>query len=66
MFETSSALCTVGLSLGITSTLNSFSRLVLIALMYLGRVGCFTVLFAIKDNIKGYVSKYPIENVTIG
>lgn len=65
-FETSSALCTVGLSLGITPDLSTLSQLILAALMYLGRVGCFTVLFAIKDNIKGYVSKYPVENVTIG
>ena len=66
LFETASALGTVGLSLGITPSLSSFSHIILAILMYLGRVGCFTVLFAIKDNVKGYVSKYPVENVTIG
>lgn len=66
IFETASALGTVGLSMGITPKLSAPSHIVLILLMYLGRVGCFTVLFAIRDNIKGYVSKYPVENIAIG
>lgn len=66
MFETASAIGTVGLTLGVTPTLSPVSHLILIVLMYLGRVGCFTVLFALSDNVKGYVSKYPVENITIG
>lgn len=66
MFETASALGTVGLTLGITPSLSNASHIILAVLMYLGRVGCFTVLFALKDNVKGYVSKYPVENITIG
>lgn len=66
LFECASAIGTVGLSLGLSPTLSNTSHLILTVLMYLGRVGCFTVLLALNDNFKGYVSKYPHENVTIG
>lgn len=66
LFETASAIGTVGLTLGLTPSLSGASHLILAALMYLGRVGCFTVLFALGDNVKTYISKYPVEKVTIG
>ncbi len=43
LFETSSALGTVGLSTGITGTLTPFGKLVLISLMFIGRVGVITL-----------------------
>ena len=48
MFEVNSAVATVGLSLGITSTLSIASRIVLIILMYAGRIGglSFVLLFS--------------------
>ena len=43
IFETISAIATVGLSTGITPLLNVLSQLILIVLMYFGRVGVMTV-----------------------
>lgn len=42
LFEASSALGTVGLSMGITGNLSSFGKLVLVGLMFIGRVGVIT------------------------
>lgn len=47
LFEVSSALGTVGLSTGITAGLTSFAKLVLIVLMFIGRVGVLTFGFAL-------------------
>lgn len=66
LFETASALGTVGLSLGITSKLHIISKLILIFLMYFGRVGGLTILFATLGAKKNAISKYPSESVTIG
>lgn len=44
LFETSSAIGTVGLSLGLTPTLGMVSRLILILLMFFGRVGGLTLI----------------------
>ena len=46
LFETASAVATVGLTLGITSNLGMVSRGILILLMYIGRVGGLTLIFA--------------------
>ena len=48
MFEVNSAIATVGLSLGITSTLSGASRVIIIMLMYAGRIGglTFALLFS--------------------
>ena len=64
-FETSSAVGTVGLSLGLTPTLCLASRLILICLMFFGRVGGLTLIFAtISEKRTGY--KYPQEKITVG
>jgi trk system potassium uptake protein TrkH len=42
LFECTSALGTVGLSCGITSTLTAFGKLIIIAMMYVGRIGVLT------------------------
>ncbi|MGN1277107.1 MAG: TrkH family potassium uptake protein [Floccifex sp.] len=65
LFESASALGTVGLTMGITSSLHTSSRLILIVLMYLGRVGGLTFIYATVSNIKSY-SKLPQEKVTVG
>ena len=66
LFETSSAIGTVGLSMGITPSLGSVSRLVLISLMFFGRVGGLTLMFA-AVNIRGAeVSQYPAEKIAVG
>lgn len=65
LFETASAIGTVGLSTGITTLLSPFSKVVLIFLMYIGRVGGLTVIFAAtKASLSG--SKLPLEKITVG
>lgn len=66
LFETASAIGTVGLTVGITPTLHAFSKLVLIFLMFLGRVGGLTFIFAALSGRKGNLSKYPQEKITVG
>lgn len=66
LFETASAIGTVGLSLGITSQLGIVSQLILIALMFLGRVGGLTLIFAAMTGTGSNCSKYPKEKITVG
>ena len=65
LFETASAIGTVGLSLGITPTLSILSRAILIFLMFFGRVGGMTVVFA-AITYKQTQGKYPIEDISVG
>ncbi|WP_192347457.1 TrkH family potassium uptake protein [Algoriphagus sp. Y33] len=64
-FEVFSAFATVGLSLGITSQLSLGSKLVLMAIMLIGRVGTLTMLVAIVRKIGEQRYKYPEETVFI-
>ena len=66
IFEAASAVGTVGLSLGITPGLGGLSRTVLILLMFFGRVGGLTVVFAALSGIPKKVSKLPREKITVG
>lgn len=66
-YETASALGTVGLTTGITPTLSTFSHILLVAMMYLGRVGVlsFSVAFLSQGGRKSRIS-YPESDVMIG
>lgn len=64
-FEVFSAFSTVGLSLGITAQMSTASKLVLMVIMLIGRVGTLTILIAIVRNIGEQRYKYPEENVYI-
>ena len=66
LFETASAIGTVGLSLGVTPTLCTASKLILAALMYLGRVGGMTLVFAALSSKTKNISKYPQEKIIVG
>lgn len=66
MFETASALGTVGLTLGITPGLGTASRCILMALMFLGRVGGLTFVYAFFSGNGRVKSKLPQEFITIG
>ena len=66
LFETASALGTVGLSLGITGSLSLASRLILVALMFLGRVGGLTLIYAAQSRRKVSKSTLPLEKLTVG
>lgn len=66
LFETASAVGTVGLSLGITPQLGIISQGVLIALMFLGRVGGLTLIYATLSHTNRNLSKLPQEKITVG
>ena len=66
LFETASAIGTVGLTLGITPQLGQLSQLILIVLMFLGRVGGLTLIFAALSGTRRKVSMLPQENITVG
>ena len=66
-YETASALGTVGLTMGITSGLSLFSRLLLIVMMYLGRVGILSFSVALMGQSRGKNKiHYPETTVMIG
>ena len=64
-FECFSAYSTVGLSLGITSDLSSVSKIVLIFVMFVGRVSVLSILIALlkREKFTGY--RYPTEDILI-
>ena len=66
MFEVASAMGTVGMSAGITRDLGTVSRLVLIFLMFCGRVGSFTFALSLKGHKVEPPVKLPEEQVMIG
>lgn len=66
LFETASAVGTVGLSLGITPGLGILSRVILILLMFFGRVGGLTLIFAALSGTQKQVAKLPLEKITVG
>ena len=66
LYEAASAAGTVGLTLGITPQLHIPSQMVLIALMYLGRVGGLTLIYAALSGKKTSNAKLPLEEITIG
>ncbi len=66
MFESASAIGTVGLSLGITPDLTRISEMILIILMFLGRVGGLTMVYAVIPQMRtGNARRIP-EKVTVG
>ena len=66
VFETSSAIGTVGLSLGLTPQLSSVSHVLLVLLMYVGRTGGLTVLMALSNSAQSSKSQLPTEKITVG
>ena len=66
LYETASAVGTVGLTLGITPQLHITSQMVLITLMYLGRVGGLTLIYAAFSGKKATGAKMPKEKIMIG
>ncbi len=66
LFETGSAIGTVGLTLGITPGLGGISKLILISLMFFGRVGGLTLIFAAVSERKPYNARLPQERITVG
>ena len=66
-FETLSAIGTVGLSTGITRELNTLSRIIIILLMYSGRIGSLTLAMAIVAHMNKKITfRNPEEKIIIG
>jgi trk system potassium uptake protein TrkH len=66
LFEVISAFATVGLSTGITASLSAFSQIILISIMYIGRVGVLLLIAALIGERHPSVIKYPEENLLVG
>ena len=66
MFETMSALATVGLSTGITPDLSTAGKLVLCATMFFGRLGPLTVAYALQRRQRPTRYRFPAAQVRIG
>lgn len=66
LYETASAVGTVGVTLGITPKLHLLSQLVLIILMFLGRVGALTLIFAAISTRTHSFAKLPQEKIAVG
>ena len=65
VFECTSALSTVGSSLDLTPTLGSDSKLIIIILMFVGRVGVLTLMSSIIKQKKITKYRYPSDNIII-
>lgn len=66
LFESVSAMATVGLTLGITPGLGMVSKLLLAFLMLCGRVGSITMLLAFSSEKRVTNSKLPLEKIQVG
>lgn len=66
LYETASAVGTVGLTLGITPTLKVASRLILILSMFFGRVGGMTLIYAAFGANKKQAAKLPTDTIAVG
>jgi len=66
MFEAGSALGTVGLTTGITASLTTAGKLIIIATMLIGRLGPLTLLAALTFDLKPARYNYPDEAVIVG
>lgn len=66
LFETASAVGTVGLTLGITPSLGLTSQFILIVLMFIGRVGGLTLIFSAVSDSRGNTARLPQEKLTVG
>lgn len=66
LYESASALGTVGLTLGLTPELSSIGKILIMIMMYLGRVGPLTVMLALTRKKKKSGYKYPEGKILIG
>ena len=66
LYETASAVGTVGLTLGITPTLKVASRLILILSMFFGRVGGMTLIYAAFGANRKQAAKLPTDTIAVG
>ncbi len=65
LFESASAIGTVGLTMGITPTLGTASKIILMAMMFAGRIGALTLFYAALQPDNGNY-RLPQEKITVG
>lgn len=66
MFEVFSAIGTVGMSTGLTRNLSTASRIVIILLMYCGRIGSMSFALSFTERKKVAPVQFPVEKIMIG
>lgn len=66
LFEITSAFGTCGMSLGITENLSSVGKIIIMMLMFIGRVGLISFLYSLGGKQKKMPYQYPTERVIIG
>ncbi|MBR5388934.1 MAG: Trk family potassium uptake protein, partial [Clostridia bacterium] len=66
LYETASAIGTVGLTLGITPSLGAISKIVIMLLMFFGRVGGLTLIYAALGGKKTQTSEFPLDKISVG
>jgi trk system potassium uptake protein len=66
LFETISAFGLVGLSTGITPDLSVIGKLIIIILMFIGRLGPLTLMIVLTKNQRASTYHYPTESIRIG
>lgn len=66
LFEVISAFATVGVSTGITASLTTVSKVILVGAMYIGRVSVLLLIAAIIGDAKPTSINYPEENLLVG
>ena len=67
MYETFSATATVGLSRGLTATLNIWGKIIIIVTMYLGRIGpiSLAIAFSMRKEKQNIINN-PVEDIIVG
>lgn len=66
LFEVVSAFGTVGLSAGITGDLSPVGKLIVVAMMFVGRIGPVTMMTALVRRRKAYRIRYPQGRINVG
>lgn len=66
LFEVVSAICTVGMTAGITGQLNLISQAIIVFLMYIGRLGSLSFALSFTDHKKLTHIMQPVERINIG
>lgn len=66
LYESTSAIGTAGLSVGVTQKLSRIGKIIIIIMMYIGRIGPLTLVLALTNNKKKTGIRYPEAKILIG
>ncbi|UUZ86593.1 TrkH family potassium uptake protein [Paenibacillus sp. P26] len=66
LFEVTSAFGTVGLTMGLTSDLTTFGKILIALMMFAGRLGPLTLAYALGPKAEKELYRYPEGKITIG